>query len=190
MLGMKIYTRGGDSGETSLLGPGRVSKDDPRIEAYGTVDELNSVIGLARTFVTLPDLDRELRSIQADLFQLGAWLASQPDRRSGSLSGGFKTVDPVRVELLEQWIDSMEADLEPLTAFILPGGSPAASALHLGRTVCRRAERRVIALRQTDENDRLTIRYLNRLSDALFVAARWANRKADQPDVLWKSESK
>jgi cob(I)alamin adenosyltransferase len=182
MPGMKIYTRGGDSGETSLLGPGRVSKDDPRIEAYGTVDELNSVIGLARTFVTVPDLDRELRSIQADLFQLGAWLASS--------SGGFRTVDPVRVELLEQWIDSMEADLEPLTAFILPGGSPAASALHLGRTVCRRAERRVIALRQTDENDRLTIRYLNRLSDALFVAARWANRKADQPDVLWKSEAK
>ena len=179
---MKIYTRGGDSGETSLLGPGRVSKDDPRIEAYGTVDELNSVIGLARTFVTAADLDRELRSIQADLFQLGAWLASS--------SGAFKTVDPVRVELLEQWIDAMEADLEPLTAFILPGGSQAAAALHLGRTVCRRAERRVIALRQTDENDQLTIRYLNRLSDALFVAARWANRKADQPDVLWKSESK
>lgn len=182
MPGMKIYTRGGDSGETSLLGPGRVLKDDPRIEAYGTVDELNSVIGLARALGAFPDLDRELQSIQSDLFQLGAWLASS--------AGGFQTVDPVRVESLEQWIDSMEADLEPLTAFILPGGSPAASALHLGRTVCRRAERRVIALRKTDENDRLTIRYLNRLSDALFVAARWANRKAGQPDVVWKSESK
>lgn len=175
---MKIYTRGGDGGETSLLGPGRVRKDEPRIEAYGTVDELNSTIGIVRASWPASALDTELAAVQSDLFQLGAFLAS-----SGTVSA---TVEASRTEALEQAIDRMEGDLEPLRSFILPGGSLPAAQLHLARTVCRRAERRVVALGAGDEGSKDTIAYLNRLSDYLFVAARWANLSGGVADIPWR----
>ncbi|HET7711237.1 MAG TPA: cob(I)yrinic acid a,c-diamide adenosyltransferase, partial [Thermoanaerobaculia bacterium] len=165
---MKIYTRTGDRGETSLLGGARVRKDHPRIEAYGTVDELNSYIGVVRALWAEGPIDEELASIQRDLFEIGAQLASDSARFAG--------VGPERVADLEREIDTMEEKLPPLTAFILPGGSMIAAHLHVARTVCRRAERLVIAL--ANEESRPTVAYLNRLSDYLFVAARFANLKA------------
>lgn len=174
---MKIYTRTGDRGETSLLGGRRVPKDDPRIEAYGTVDELNSFIGLARSSAPDSDLDAELHRIQGDLFEIGAQLASITDDRFSGISGE-------RIGALERWIDRMDQQLEPLTSFILPGGSRTAGHLHVARTVCRRAERSVIRLsRETSTGT--TVVYLNRLSDALFVAARFANHRHGIADVPW-----
>jgi cob(I)alamin adenosyltransferase len=166
---VKIYTRTGDLGQTSLFGGTRVAKHDARIEAYGTVDELNSFLG------AVTGIDQ---TIQADLFEIGAHLASPGTSR-------FPGVDPSRIEHLERAIDAMEAELAPLTAFILPGGSPAAAQLHIARTVCRRAERRVTALEDDSSATRSTIAYLNRLSDYLFVAARYANLKAGVADVPW-----
>ena len=172
---MKIYTRTGDHGQTSLFGGTRVAKHDARIEAYGTVDELNSFLGA----VTGVD---ELPSIQSDLFEIGAHLASPGTSR-------FPGVDPSRIEFLEKRIDAMESELAPLTTFILPGGSAAAAQLHIARTVCRRAERRVVALEDESDATRSTITYLNRLSDYLFVAARYANLKAGVSDVPWSKRS-
>ena len=166
---MKIYTRTGDHGQTSLFGGARVAKHDARIEAYGTVDELNSFLG------AVPGIDE---TIQADLFEIGAHLASPGTSR-------FPGVDPSRIEHLEQAIDAMERELKPLTTFILPGGSPAAAQFHIARTVCRRAERRVTALEDESPATLSTIAYLNRLSDYLFVAARYANLRAAVPDVPW-----
>ncbi len=174
---MKIYTRGGDRGETSLLGPDRVRKDDARIEAYGTVDELNSVIGAARATWPESPLDPELAGVQSDLFEIGAFLAA-----TGS---AFATVSPQRIDALERGIDAMEGELAPLRSFILPGGVPAAAQLHLARTVCRRAERRVVALERDDDGFRTSVAYLNRLSDFLFVAARLTNQKLGAEDVPW-----
>lgn len=168
---MKIYTRTGDHGQTSLFGGTRVAKHDARIEAYGTVDELNSFLGTISGF-------HEIASIQADLFEIGAHLASPGTSR-------FPGVDPARIETLERAIDAMESELAPLTTFILPGGSPAAAQLHIARTVCRRAERRVVALEDDSPATQSTIAYLNRLSDYLFVAARFANHRAGVADVPW-----
>lgn len=168
---MKIYTRTGDLGQTSLFGGTRVAKHDARIEAYGTVDELSSFLGM----VTGVD---EIPAIQSDLFEIGAHLASPGTSR-------FPGVDPSRIEQLEQRIDAMERELTPLTTFILPGGSPEAARLHVARTVCRRAERRVVALEDESPATQSTIAYLNRLSDFLFVAARYANLKAGVADVPW-----
>ncbi len=170
---MKIYTRTGDHGDTSLFGGSRVPKNDPRIEAYGTVDELNSFVGLARAHPLPQSVDDVLQQVQADLFEIGARLASPNTDR-------FAGVDAARIAELEQAIDAMERELAPLTSFILPGGAPAAAQLHVARTVCRRAERCVVAL-----HDDATIAYLNRLSDYLFVAARFANLKAAREDVPW-----
>jgi cob(I)alamin adenosyltransferase len=171
---MKIYTRTGDQGATSLFGGSRVPKNDPRIEAYGTVDELNSFIGLARSHPLPQSVDDVLHQVQIDLFEIGARLASPNTDR-------FAGVDAARITELEQAIDAMERELAPLTSFILPGGAPAAAQLHVARTVCRRAERCVVAL-----HDDATIAYLNRLSDYLFVAARFANLGAGREDVPWK----
>lgn len=168
---MKIYTRTGDHGQTSLFGGTRVAKHDARIEAYGTVDELNSFLGAVTGIDELP-------AIQSDLFEIGAHLASPGTSR-------FPGVDAARIEALEQAIDAMERELTPLTTFILPGGSPAAAQLHIARTVCRRAERRVVALEDDSPATRSTIAYLNRLSDYLFVAARFANHRAGVADVPW-----
>ncbi|MDQ6801432.1 MAG: cob(I)yrinic acid a,c-diamide adenosyltransferase [Acidobacteriota bacterium] len=171
---MKIYTRTGDSGETSLFGGTRVAKNDLRIEAYGTIDELNAFIGVARAGWPSSPIDAQLEKVQADLFDVGAYLAA-PD------SDRFTSVPASRIEELEAAIDRMEAELTPLKTFILPGGSLAASNLHVARTICRRAERIVVALGDTST----TLAYLNRLADYLFVAARLANKNQSVPDTPW-----
>lgn len=176
---MKIYTRTGDSGETSLFGGARVAKNDARIEAYGTVDELSSFIGAARAAWPQSSVDDQLHQAQIDLFEVGAHLASPGTSR-------FPGVDVARIEELERAIDAMTNELAPLTSFILPGGSNAAAQLHIARTVCRRAERLVVALHDESDATRSTIAYLNRLSDYLFVAARFANAKHGVGDVPWK----
>jgi len=183
---MRIYTRTGDKGDTGLFGGGRVPKDHPRVEAYGDVDELNAVLGLARSIEMMPRVDEVLAPIQRDLFSLGALLATpQPDKVKQQLEKA--RLDDARIAELERAIDAGEAELEPLTAFILPGGTPKAAALHVARTVCRRAERRVIALSHDGEMHMpgIVVVYLNRLSDLLFVLARVANRRAGAAEVTW-----
>jgi len=177
---VKIYTRTGDRGETSLFGGARVAKNDARIEAYGTVDELSSFLGLARAAWPQSPADDQLQRTQTDLFEIGAHLASPGTSR-------FPGVDVSRIEVIERAIDAVTNELEPLTSFILPGGSLAASHLHVARTVCRRAERLVVALHDESAATQSTIAYLNRLSDYLFVAARYANAKHDVRDVPWNS---
>jgi len=174
---MKIYTRTGDSGETSLIGGRRVRKTDPRIEAYGTIDELNAVIGLVRATSEDDLRDPELHQIQEDLFSIGAQLASID--ATEELPGP----SPERVAALEASIDQMDMRLVPLRNFILPGGCVAAAHLHVARTVCRRAERLVLSL--NSESLRSTVIYLNRLSDYLFVAARFTNLRSKIEDVPW-----
>ena len=177
---MKIYTRGGDSGETSFFGGDRVRKDHPRIEAYGTLDELNSWIGLVRASWPDSPLDDDFRHIQMDLFDVGAHLASPAGE---SRFGG---VQPHRSSELEATIDTLEERLETLKNFILPGGSLPSANLHVVRTVCRRAERLVVALDDHSEEMANIVIFLNRLSDFLFVAARFANKVHEVEDVAWK----
>ena len=181
---MRIYTRTGDEGDTGLFGGGRVSKDDPRVEAYGAVDELNAAIGMARAIELLPRVDEILAPVQRDLFGLGAILAT-PDLEKMHEQLVKARIDDARITQLERAIDAGEDELEPLKAFILPGGTPKAAALHVARTVCRRAERRVVHLQQTVELPPLVTVYLNRLSDLLFVLARVANRRAGAGEVTW-----
>jgi cob(I)alamin adenosyltransferase len=189
----KIYPRAGDGGETRLVTGESVAKNDARVEAYGAVDELNAVVGLARLETAAdPALDGILARIQNDLFDLGADLAT-PERADLGFTA-LRIVD-VQVDRLEQEIDLLNADLAPLTSFVLPGGSRAAAALHLARTVCRRAERRAVAFVAGLDRPAAApgphspaVRYLNRLSDLLFVASRWANAEALGPgtgDILW-----
>jgi cob(I)alamin adenosyltransferase len=176
---MKIYTKTGDQGETGLFGGPRVSKNHARIEAFGTVDELNSHLGMVRTLPGSDPFDTDLRRIQCELFDLGAELAT-PDSRA-------ERITPGHVTRLEKLIDEHESTLEPLSCFILPTGSPLAAAIHVARTVCRRAERRVVTL--ANQLDTMipanAIEYLNRLGDLLFVLARAANRKAGVTDDPW-----
>ena len=181
---LKIYTRTGDSGDTGLFGGGRVGKDHPRVEAYGEVDELNAAIGLARAVELMPRVDEVLVPIQRDLFAIGALLAT-PDREKMRQQLDKARVDDARIAELERAIDECDRELEPLAAFILPGGTPKAAALHVARTVCRRAERRVVALERAEELPRVVVVYLNRLSDLLFVLARVANRRAGAGEVTW-----
>ncbi len=181
---MKIYTKTGDEGSTGLFGGGRVAKDHARVEAYGDVDELNAVLGMARSVEPMPRIDEVLVPIQRDLFAIGALLAT-PDREKMALHLKKAWIDEERIEELERAIDEGEAELEPLTSFIVPGGSPKAAALHVGRTVCRRAERRVVHLQHEVELPPLTVIYLNRLSDLLFTLARVANRRAGAGEVTW-----
>jgi len=181
---MKVYTRGGDRGETSLFGGQRVSKDSPRVEAYGEVDELNAVLGLARCELAgAADLAAELERIQSTLFDLGSELATPAAReRKGKLA---PRVSDAEAEQLERAIDALDLELEPLSSFVLPGGTRAAALLHLARTVCRRAERRVIALAAQEPIGPAPVKYLNRLSDYLFTAARAANRRAGVAEPRW-----
>ncbi len=176
----RIYTKTGDGGETALGSGKRVPKDDPRIDAYGTVDETNSVIGVARLHAAA-DLDVMLARIQNDLFDLGADLAV-PEEEGQTFER--LTVTDAQVSRLEQEIDAMNGRLLPLRSFVLPGGSAAAAHLHVARTVCRRAERLTVGLARLEKVNPAAIRYLNRLSDFLFVAARFANLAASG-DVLW-----
>ncbi len=181
---MKIYTKTGDKGDTGLFGGGRVPKDDIRVEAYGDVDELNAVIGVARSVEMMPRIDEVLVPIQRDLFAIGALLAT-PDRDKMALHLQKARIDEARIGELERAIDMGEAELEPLTAFIIPGGTPKAAALHVARTVCRRAERHVVRLQHQVELPPLAVIYLNRLSDLLFTLARVANRRAGAGEVTW-----
>jgi cob(I)alamin adenosyltransferase len=181
---MKIYTKTGDAGSTGLFGGGRVPKDDVRVQAYGDVDELNAVIGMARSIETLPRIDEVLVPIQRDLFAIGALLAT-PDREKMALHLEKARIDDGRIRELERAIDEGESELEPLKAFIIPGGSAKAAALHVARTVCRRAERHVVTLQHEVELPPLAIIYLNRLSDLLFTLARVANRRAGAGEVTW-----
>jgi cob(I)alamin adenosyltransferase len=179
---MKIYTKTGDDGTTGVLGPKRIRKDDPRIDAYGTVDELNAVIGVARAAAPWAALDAVLAKIQEDLFVLGSALADP------LMNGPFyHAVTPKHIAWLEGQIDELQDTLPKLTKFILPGGTPAAAQIHLARTVCRRAERSVVHLTSQQYqtvSDTVPV-YLNRLSDALFVIARALNQAAGVADVPW-----
>jgi cob(I)alamin adenosyltransferase len=185
---MKIYTKTGDRGETGLFGGRRVPKDDARVEAYGEVDELNSTLGAALVAVEsagLEDVAAGLRRVQADLFTVGANLATPSVEDGGRENAHIPKLDPARVQALEAWIDAAEGELQPLANFVLPGGTPAAAALHLARTVCRRAERRVVTLAGQAHVAPEYLVYLNRLSDLLFTLARLANRRAGVHDVPW-----
>jgi cob(I)alamin adenosyltransferase len=181
---MKIYTKTGDSGDTGLFGGGRVGKDHPRVEAYGDVDELNATLGLVRALEPMPRIDEVVVPIQRDLFSIGALLAT-PDRDKMRASLEKARIDDTRIRELELAIDQCETELEPLRSFIVPGGTAKAAALHVARTVCRRAERRVVTLQQTEELPSLVVIYLNRVSDLLFMLARVANRRAGAGEVSW-----
>lgn len=181
---MKIYTRTGDEGGTALFGGGRVGKDHPRVEAYGDVDELNAAIGLARCIQVLPRIDEVLVPIQRDLFAIGALLAT-PDHDKMREQLAKARVDEERIAELEHAIDRCEAELEPLRSFIVPGGTAKGAALHVARTVCRRAERRVVHLANDVELPALVVIYLNRLSDLLFMLSRVANKLGGAGEVTW-----
>ncbi|PLX32121.1 MAG: ATP:cob(I)alamin adenosyltransferase [Ignavibacteria bacterium] len=181
---MKIYTKTGDGGETGLFGGRRVSKNSVRIEAYGTVDELNASIGLANSAVTDARLRSMLMTIQHTLFVLGSDLATPLETKNVHL----RRISETDVKALELQIDTLEAELEPLRNFILPGGTEASSRLHVCRTICRRAERCIVQLDGTEDINTFDIHYINRLSDFLFVLARYANHAAGQPDIDWQQE--
>ena len=181
---MKIYTRTGDTGETALFGGGRVSKDHPRVAAYGDIDELNAVLGVARATEPRDLADHLLHSIQRDLFSLGGQLATpDPERVAEALDKA--TLPPEQVTAFESAIDEADTELPALRAFVLPGGTAKAAALHHARTVCRRAERSVIALGREAEVPPLFLQYLNRLSDLLFALARLANHRDGAGDETW-----
>jgi cob(I)alamin adenosyltransferase len=180
---VKIYTKTGDEGQTALLGGKRVHKDDPRVEAYGDVDELNALLGVVRTQIDHADTEALLRHIQSDLFAIGSRLADPTGEVAARMP---KTrLGPADVERLELAIDAGDLRLPALTSFILPGGSQGGAALHLARTVCRRAERRVIALGHLHPVEPLHVVYLNRLSDLLFVLARDENHRRGQSEDTW-----
>jgi cob(I)alamin adenosyltransferase len=180
---MKIYTRTGDEGQTGLFGGGRVSKTHPRVEAYGDIDELNAAIGMARAIEPMPRLDEVLVPLQRDLFAIGALLAT-PDRDKMKKQLEKARLDDSRIRELEHAIDEGDRELDALRSFIVPGGAPKSAALHVARTVCRRAERRVIAL-ESEDIPPIVVVYLNRLSDLLFTLARVANKRAGAGEVTW-----
>lgn len=180
---MKIYTKKGDTGETSLFGGDRVSKSSERIEAYGTVDELNSVIGLAASHSLSPKGTVLTTRVQELLFVLGADLATPMNAKTR-----INRIDEDNVSYLEQAIDEMQEELEPLKNFILPGGSQPGATLHLARTICRRAERAVVTCSKAEEISDVSVTFMNRLSDFLFVLARYENKYAGTPEETWKPE--
>jgi cob(I)alamin adenosyltransferase len=182
----RIYTKGGDTGDTSLVGGQRVAKDDPRIEAYGAVDELNAFTGLACVSCAedarLTALASVLRRVQHELFNLGSILATRPE----DVHPKQARVTDAEVEQLEREIDDMNADLPSLRSFVLPGGTRLNAELHAARTICRRAERLLVALTRREPVPPEAVRYLNRLSDAFFVWSRWASHVLGVAEVLWK----
>lgn len=185
---MKIYTRTGDTGETALFGGGRVPKDDVRVEAYGAVDELNAVLGVSYAAL-LREGAREsadrIRLLQEDLFAIGAHLATPTPAEGGRAAAHLPPLPAHRVQEMEGWMDAADERLQPLRNFVLPGGTEAAAHLHHARTVCRRAERRVLSLSRSAILDQDVIVYLNRLSDLLFTLARLANRDQGAADIPW-----
>ncbi len=181
---MKIYTRTGDDGMTALFGGRRVGKDSDRIEAYGTVDELNAQLGIARAASVFDDLSARIIHIQNDLFVLGADLATPLDL----IQANIQRIEQRNIDRLEAEIDELDVQLEPIRFFILPGGHDAAAQLHMGRTICRRVERCIVHLAALEEINDHDVRYINRLSDYLFILARYANHLAGMPDVRWIQE--
>lgn len=182
---MRLYTKTGDRGETSLMGGGRVPKDNPRVVAYGEVDETSAAIGVARTTAPRRLADPLLATVQQDLFTIGGALATPRPSRLKAKQRAKLAIGPQRVRALEQAIDRAERELPPLKAFVLPGGTPKAAALHYARTVCRRAERAVVRLARKEPVQPEVIVYLNRLSDLLFALARLANQRGRTRDVTW-----
>jgi cob(I)alamin adenosyltransferase len=182
---MKIYTKTGDSGDTSLFGGKRVPKSTLRIDAYGTVDELNAQLGVARALKPHGDIEELLKQIQKQLFILGADLAAPVDSAPSSVT----RIQQTEIQFLEETIDRLDAQLEPLKSFILPGGTTASAQLHIARTVCRRTERLVDALGRKEEIGRFPLIYLNRLADLLFVLARYANKISLVNDIPWNPTS-
>src|SRR6185436_9029502 len=188
----RIYTKTGDEGDTALGTGGRLPKDDPRVEVYGTVDELSSVLGVALAAGLDPRLDAELRRVQNELFHLGADLCVREEDKAnpdGTIKRPGPRIEARHVEALERTIDELNGDLPALANFVLPGGSLGAAHLHVARTVCRRAERLLVTLMRAEAVGEHTLPYLNRLSDALFVMARWENRRRGVDDVLWDSRA-
>jgi cob(I)alamin adenosyltransferase len=186
----RVYTRAGDKGETGLVGGKRVPKDSPRIEAYGTIDELNSIVGLARVFneEKLSEgeahrfLDSVLRQIEDELFDLGSELATPPD----FFQEGMYRVGEREVKKLEQIMDECQKELEPLKSFVLPGGGRIGAYLHQCRTVCRRAEREILRLSRVEELNEWLLKYVNRLSDLFFVLSRWISKQTGEAEYLWQ----
>ncbi len=186
----RVYTRTGDKGQTALVGGKRVSKDSQRIEAYGTIDELNSIVGLARTFndekLDVSDahrfLDAALRQIQDELFDLGSELATPPD----AVYEGMYRLGAAEVKKLEALMDQCQKDLEPLKSFVLPGGGKIGAYLHQCRTVCRRAEREILRLSRVEELSEWPLKYVNRLSDLFFVLSRWISKQTGESEYLWQ----
>ncbi len=186
----KVYTRTGDKGETALVGGKRVPKDSPRIDAYGTIDELNSIVGLARVFneesldagEAHQFLDGVLCQIQDELFDLGSELATPPE----FFKEGMYRVSESEIDRIEKSIDRCQKDLEPLKSFILPGGGRIGAYLHQCRTVCRRAEREILRLSRSEEINSCALKYVNRLSDLFFVLSRWIAKQTGEPEYLWQ----
>lgn len=185
---MKIYTKTGDKGETSLYGGTRVSKAHARVESYGTVDELNAFIGVAKSNIADEAVIAQLKKIQFDLFTVGSEAATPLDKLilANGKSRLSLLISEKEISELENWMDEMETQLEPLKYFILPGGGKSATALHVARTVCRRAERNLVFLNETEEVRPELIKYLNRLSDYLFVLARYVSKLNNEPEEYWK----
>jgi cob(I)alamin adenosyltransferase len=182
----RVYTRTGDDGTTALGGGGRVPKDSPRIEAYGTVDELNSLLGAALAAGLTARVAEPVRAVQNDLFHLGSDLCALEEDKA---KRPVPRIEERHVDALERLMDALSEDLPALENFVLPGGTPGAAALHVARAVCRRAERLIVALARREAVGEHTIRYVNRLSDALFVLARAENAARGVPDVLWDSRA-
>ena len=185
----RVYTRQGDAGETALVGGRRVAKDSPRIVAYGTIDELNSVLGLVRAHVEAAGargarrrLVEMLRPLQSELFDLGSELATPPDAEYE----GMWRVSALEVAALERTMDALQKDLAPLKSFVLPGGGIAGALLHQARTVCRRAEIEILRLSRAEPVNPEVLRYVNRLSDLLFVLARWIAKRTREKEILWE----
>ena len=184
----KLYTRTGDRGDTALFGGRRVPKDHPRVEAYGTVDELNAALGVAAAAIRQRKLVATIQTIQNELFNVGAELASDPTARGRKKKDTVVRLDPAKVEWLEALIDEYDARVPTLRTFILPAGSSAAAALHLARTVCRRAERTVVTLAHDEPVSPAIIIYLNRLCDLLFVLARYLNKTDRRRELPWRKD--
>ena len=184
---MKIYTRTGDAGETSLFGGGRVTKSHPRVEAFGAVDELNAGLGLCVEAVADQEIRLWLVRVQQDLFHLGASLAT-PGAQDGSTRPTIPSIPAERLGEMEGWIDLATEEVPELRSFILPGGTRGAAKLHLARTICRRAERAVVLMNEREAPDPLVVKYLNRLSDLLFALARLENCREGVSDVIWEKD--
>jgi len=182
----KLYTRAGDTGLTSLFGGGRVPKDSARVEAYGAVDELNSALGVAVSFLRQRTLAKTLQGIQNELFNVGSELASETGGKASADVGRLFLEPEAKIRALERLIDTYDAKVEPLRTFILPSGSQAGALLHLCRTVCRRAERAVVRLAREEPVNPELVKYLNRLSDLLFVLARYVNKAARKTETPWR----